>query len=54
MEKKYINNAKSGGEITFFYWYFFLYMDKLQVPAGAERTAYITAASVGVANLTRH
>lgn len=28
-------------------------MDKLQVPAGAERTAYITAASVGAANLTR-
>lgn len=28
-------------------------MDKLQVPAGAERTAYITAASVGSANLTR-
>lgn len=26
-------------------------MDKLQVPAGAERTAYITAASVGAANL---
>ncbi len=28
-------------------------MDKLQVPAGAERTAYITAASVGAASLTR-
>jgi hypothetical protein len=28
-------------------------MDKLQVPAGAERTAYITAASVGQAGLTR-
>lgn len=28
-------------------------MDKLQVPAGAERTTYITAASVGQANLTR-
>ena len=28
-------------------------MDKLLVPAGAERTAYITAASVGAANLTR-
>lgn len=28
-------------------------MDKLQVPAGAERTAYLTAASVGSANLTR-
>lgn len=28
-------------------------MDKLAVPAGAERTAYITAASVGAANLTR-
>ncbi len=28
-------------------------MDKLQVPAGAERTAYITAASVGAAALTR-
>ena len=28
-------------------------MDKLQVPAGAERTAYITAASVGAANLTK-
>ena len=28
-------------------------MDKLQVPAGAERTAYLTAASVGAANLTR-
>jgi hypothetical protein len=28
-------------------------MDKLQVPAGAERTAYLTAASVGAAGLTR-
>ena len=28
-------------------------MDKLQVPAGAERTAYLTAVSVGSANLTR-
>jgi hypothetical protein len=28
-------------------------MDKLQVPAGAERTAYIAAASVGATNLTR-
>ena len=28
-------------------------MDKLQVPAGAERTAYLTAASVGASNLTR-
>lgn len=28
-------------------------MDKLQVPAGAERTAYITAASVGAGSLTR-
>jgi hypothetical protein len=28
-------------------------MDKLQVPASAERTAYISAASVGAANLTR-
>jgi hypothetical protein len=28
-------------------------MDKLQVPAGAERTAYITAASVGAAGLTK-
>ncbi|HEX8315467.1 MAG TPA: SusD/RagB family nutrient-binding outer membrane lipoprotein, partial [Flavisolibacter sp.] len=28
-------------------------MDKLQVPAGAERTAYLAAASVGAANLTR-
>ena len=28
-------------------------MDKLQVPAGAEKTAYITAASVGSANLTK-
>jgi hypothetical protein len=28
-------------------------MDKLVVPAGAERTAYVTAASVGAANLTR-
>lgn len=28
-------------------------MDKLQVPAGAERTAYLTAASVGSASLTK-
>ena len=28
-------------------------MDKLVVPAGAERTAYLTAASVGSANLTK-
>lgn len=28
-------------------------MDKLQVPAGAERTAYLTAASVGAGSLTR-
>lgn len=28
-------------------------MDKLQVPAGAERTAYLTTVSVGSANLTR-
>jgi len=28
-------------------------MDKLQVPAGAERTAYIAAASVGATNLTK-
>ena len=28
-------------------------MDKLQVPAGAERTAYLTAASVGASNLTK-
>ncbi len=28
-------------------------MDKLQVPAGAERTDYLAAASVGAANLTR-
>ncbi len=28
-------------------------MDKLQVPAGAERTTYLTAVSVGSANLTR-
>lgn len=28
-------------------------MDKLQVPAGAERTAYMTAASVGADNLTK-
>lgn len=28
-------------------------MDKLQVPAGTERTAYLTAASVGAANLTK-
>lgn len=28
-------------------------MDKLQVPAGAERTAYIAVASVGAASLTR-
>ncbi|GEO12121.1 SusD/RagB family nutrient-binding outer membrane lipoprotein [Segetibacter aerophilus] len=28
-------------------------MDKLQVPLGAERTAYLAAASVGAANLTR-
>lgn len=28
-------------------------MDKLQVPAGAERTTYVTAASVGSAALTR-
>jgi hypothetical protein len=28
-------------------------MDKLQVPAGAERTAYLAAASVGAAGLTR-
>ncbi|HEX7905784.1 MAG TPA: SusD/RagB family nutrient-binding outer membrane lipoprotein [Chitinophagaceae bacterium] len=28
-------------------------MDKLQVPAGTERTNYITAASVGAASLTR-
>lgn len=28
-------------------------MDKLQVPAGAEKTAYLNAASVGAGNLTR-
>lgn len=28
-------------------------MDKLQVPAGAERTAYLAAASVGATNLTK-
>jgi hypothetical protein len=28
-------------------------MDKLQVPAGAQRTAYLAAASVGATNLTR-
>ncbi len=28
-------------------------MDKLQVPAGAEKTTYITAASVGAAGLTK-
>lgn len=28
-------------------------MDKLQVPAGAERTAYLAAVSVGAVNLTR-
>jgi hypothetical protein len=28
-------------------------MDKLQVPAGTERTTYITAASVGAGNLTK-
>ncbi|RYY19070.1 MAG: SusD/RagB family nutrient-binding outer membrane lipoprotein, partial [Chitinophagaceae bacterium] len=28
-------------------------MEKLQVPAGAEKTAYLAAASVGAASLTR-